>query len=96
MLNTVTTAASAAGTAVSTATKSAVDLDLRWTIPTLTALTALCGLFVVGTPPQMTFDHLMPAAWIPTALALSKFITLGAPILATSHSLAATYSPRAS
>lgn len=84
MLNTVTTAA-----------KSAVDIDYRKTIPILSGLAVLAGLFVVGNPPPMTFDHLMPASWIPSALQLSKLITLGGPALATVHSVAATYSPRA-
>lgn len=75
--------------------KSVVDIDYRKTIPILSALGVVAGLFVVGSPPMMTFDHLMPASWIPTALQISKLITFGGPALAALHSGASTYSPRA-
>lgn len=74
--------------------KSVVDLDLRWTIPILSGLAFVAAGFVVGNPPPLAFDHLMPADWIPSALALSKVLVFVGPGLATTHSLAASYSPR--
>ena len=75
-------------------TKKAIDIDYRKTIPILSGLTVLAGLFVIGNPPMMTFDHLMPNSWIPTALQISRLIAFAAPALAGTHSVAATYSPR--
>lgn len=74
--------------------KSAIDIDYRKTIPILSALGAIAALFVVGNPPMMTFDHLMPVSWIPTALQISKLFVFGGPALAGIHSVASTYSPR--
>jgi hypothetical protein len=42
----------------------------------------------------MTFDHLMPNSWIPTALQIAKLVNLGAPILVGTHMLGASISPR--
>ena len=81
-------------TAVPSVVKKAIDIDYTKTIPILTGLTVLAGLFVIGNPPVMTFDHLMPEGWIPTALAISKLIAFGGPALAGTHSVAATWSPR--
>jgi hypothetical protein len=74
--------------------KGLVDIDLRKSIPLLSVLAAFAGLFVVGNPPTMTFDHLVSVNCIPTALQIAKMVALGAPIIAGAHSLAATVSPR--
>lgn len=74
--------------------KSLVDVDLRKTIPVFSALGVVAGLFVMGNPPVMTFDHLVPHNCIPTALQIAKLIAIGGPALAGLHSLSATVSPR--
>lgn len=71
--------------------KWAIDLDFRWTVPTISFLTAMAGFFVSG---ALHFDHLMPASWIPTALSICDVLVVGGPLLTGGHMIAATYSPR--
>lgn len=68
-----------------------VDIDVRKVMAVVGFMTAIEMGFISG---QVSFDHLMPASWIPYALAYCKVLAFAGGLLTGAHGVAALMSPR--